>query len=1138
MKKIFTLICMVLMMFFSLNVSAQNEKDILLDVPLINHKTHEVTIKGKLDDFSYSMWNNSCMTLYVVKSGVEPSEILFDNSVLYNIAEFSPEKDGTFSYTFEHQFKETLDRCTVYVNYSGYNSKQISYTISAENYNEFLSDRVIIAVNSPIYYNDGNKCESATIPYYYGDEVYIPNVMLSSDDISGEYTLLSDLTDASFYEESGIICIGNEISNEQSIILQSLFGLHVSVNGDDTLYGMNNSPVKTIERALELYRLGSAQEIFIHEGVYEETILLDEVYSGITLKGIGKVIVRPSSKKISASEFKLVQDDTILSSLPHTAIGKVLFADFPDCNIEFPKISMAVLQQNESYYKVYQNDTELTNARYPNGGGFTIASGAVENSGDDSSEVIYYDDAEKLARWNNAKDARVAIFRDSGYYMSDISLIKADVTDNSITLDKPVGSAAFQKIGNRFYVYNLLQELDIPGEWYIDRENERIYVFPISDFNGLEIAASADAIIKIDDADNVRVENITFERTRGTGIEIKNSDTVKIKNCNVTSAGRYGIFANGVTNTVIDGCKVSNISKGGIYVNGAAYHDPDLKVQNNIIQYCDVYNIGVENFITEAIYVGGTGNKVSNNTIHDIPSGAIFFHGNDNIVEYNEIYNALKHCDDSGIIYSNAGLNGFGSVVQYNYIHDCPTLNPNPTELYMIYLDYTTSGITVKNNIFDAGYNRYHSFGLFGGGRNNVLDSNIFIGNAAFVLSNRYETGTLHNDVIANAGLRNFIDSLTDSQRALWFEKYPGIQDEYNYYKNADNENIGVPRDCKITNNIFCDDYYGTTSSESDAENQAFFKKKASAGFNSTKTNGVISGNTYVTQIDLQGQPAMNSGCNDISIDADAFNILYPQNNMIIESGKHRIIWNRVSGAQKYSVQVYSKDNESTPVFETETTNNFADVELTQGKYVIKVTGINSDESMSCLAEIECSDIVLYSTSGDLQNIACDTIIYVSVPVENTDITPGLFNDAGVPIESTISSENIANRRIIRMVPKELLVPEKPYTVDITNGKKLNLKTNRFCSAITEFKEENGSILTSVALDSLLERTGFDFNVFIAGKTAGGTLESIKHFPVTLIPQQSKTLNENVNIGLNAEVYVWNADSSLAPLTRKMSIND
>ena len=398
MKKIFTLICMVLMMFFSLNVSAQNEKDILLDVPLINHKTHEVTIKGKLDDFSYSMWNNSCMTLYVVKSGVEPSEILFDNSVLYNIAEFSPEKDGTFSYTFEHQFKETLDKCTVYVNYSGYNSKQISYTISAENYNEFLSDRVIIAVNSPIYYNDGNKCESATIPYYYGDEVYIPNVMLSSDDISGEYTLLSDLTDASFYEESGIICIGNEISNEQSIILQSLFGLHVSVNGDDTLYGMNNSPVKTIERALELYRLGSAQEIFIHEGVYEETILLDEVYSGITLKGIGKVIVRPSSKKISASEFKLVQDDTILSSLPHTAIGKVLFADFPDCNIEFPKISMAVLQQNESYYKVYQNDTELTNARYPNGGGFTIASGAVENSGDDSSEVIYYDDAEKLAR--------------------------------------------------------------------------------------------------------------------------------------------------------------------------------------------------------------------------------------------------------------------------------------------------------------------------------------------------------------------------------------------------------------------------------------------------------------------------------------------------------------------------------------------------------------------------------------------------------------------------------------------------------------------------------------------------------------------------------------------------------------------
>lgn len=1143
MKNFFTFIvfCIVFSTFFTFNASAQTDKDILLDVPVIDYATNEITISGTLDDYTYSMWNNSRITLYVVKNGVEPAEILLDDSVLFNIAEFSPEKDGTFSYTFEHQFKESFDRCRVYVNYSGYNCNQISYSISDENYNEILSDRVIIAVNSPVYYNNGEKYEAENIPYYYEDDIYIPSEMISPEGQEGTYMLLSDISGASYYEEGGIICIGDKISDDNAMILQPLFGLHVSIDGNDTLYGMNNSPVKTIARALELYKLGAAREIFVHQGVYEETILLDEAFSGITLKGIGEVTVKTDPVKIPLSEFKLVQEDDILSSLPHTARGKVLYADFPDCNIEYPSLMGSITKQNESYYKVYQNGTELTNARYPNGEGFTIASGSLTDTEDYSCEVIYYDDTEKLTRWNDAKDARVSIFRMCGYNMSNISLIKTDVNDKSITLDNPTGIKSHQVIGDRFFVYNLIQELDIPGEWYIDRENERIYVFPIDDFNGLEIATSTDSVIKIDNADNVLIENINFERTRGTGIEIRNADTVNIKNCNVDSAGKYGIFADGVTDTIIDGCEVSNISKGGIYVNYAAYHDPDLKVQNNIIQNCDVYNIGTENFIAGGIYIGGTGNKVSGNTIHDTPHMAIWFDGNDNTVEYNEIYNALKYCDDAGIIYSNAGVYGFGSVVQYNYIHDCPTLNPNPTELYMIYLDYTTSGTTVKNNIFDAGDNLYHSFGLFGGGRNNVLDSNIFIGDAAFVLSNRYQNGAMHDALIESAGLPNYINSLTDSQKALWFEKYHAVEEEYKYYINGDDKNIGVPRDCEIKNNIFCADYYGTLSSdsyESDAEYFAFFKKKASAGFNSTKNNGVITGNTYVTEVNLQEHPAMNSGRSNISIDADAFDILYPQNNMMAESGKHRIVWNRDSGAEKYIVKVYSKDNVATPVFETETTNNFADAELTEGRYSVEITGINADENKSCTSEFECKDIVLYSTSGSLENIACDAAIYVSVPAGNTDITPELFNADDVLVESTTYYENIGNRRIIRTASQKLLAPEKTYTLVIANDIKLNLKTNKLCTAKSEFKDENGSMLTSVKLESLLERTAFDFDVFVAGKTTGGTLESIRHIPVTLTPQQSKILNENVNSGLNAEVYVWNADSSLTPLTEKMSVND
>lgn len=1133
--------CFAFTVLFAFGVSAKADKNILLNAPVVDYTAGKITINGSLDDYTYSMWDNSRITLYVAKNGVEPADILLDNSALFNIAEFSPNRDGSFSYTFTHVFKETFDRCTVYVNYSGYSTKQVSYSISNADYNEILSGRTLIAVNSPVYYAGGVKCEAESVPYYYGDEVRVPNEMLSKADGEG-YTLLSEIDGASLDEESGIISVGGAIPNEKAMAIQSLFGVHVSPDGDDTGHGMNTAPVKTVSRALELCRFGFAQEIFVHNGIYEDVLLIDNTLSDITIKGIGEVTVRAPSVKIPASEFKLVQDDAVLNALPHTARGRVLVADFPGCNTEIPSImGKGTIKQNESYYKVYQNAAELQNARFPNAG-FATADATFGMTDDCSSEIIYYNDTDKLLSWNNANDARVLIFRECGYNMTDTDLIGTNTEDNSVVLDNPTKRANHQVIGNRFIIYNLIEELDTAGEWYIDRENEKIYVFPFENFDGLEIVKKTDSILKIDGADNVRVENINFERTRGTGIEILNADNVNIKECDVKSAGKFGIFANNVTNTVIDGCGVSDISKGGINVNWDAYHDPDLKAQNNIVKNCEVHNIGTENFIAGAVYVGGTGNKVTHNTVYDTPHMAIWFDGNDNTVEYNEIFGALKYCDDAGIIYTNAGPYGYGNVVQYNYIHDCHTLNPEPTELYIIYLDYITNGITVKNNIIDAGEDDvvYHAFGLFGGGRDNVLDSNVFIGNTSFLLSNRYQSGTMHDNLITGAVLPKFINSLTDSQRELWFEKYPGLEEEYNFYKNSENDKIGVPRDCKITNNTFSSAYYGTLSSsnfETNAEYKAFFKKKASGGFVSTENNGTVSGNTYVSSLNTADLPAMSAGGGDISIDGTSPDIIYPQNGAVLESGAHTLVWEKAAGAESYSVQISRKGDTSAAVFEAETTENFADTELAQGKYVMKLTAKNGGEEKSVTAEFECRDVALYTTSGELESVACDTVIYVSVPISNDTVTPELRDANGNLVESTVTGVSLAERRIIKITPKTPLIPEKEYSL-VISGDSAALKTNKLCAAEAEFKKENGSILTSVKLNSLLERTDLDVDVYVSGKTGDDALGSVKIIPVTLTPQKSEKLSESVSGNLTPEVYMWKKSSSLFPLTIKMSVNN
>ena len=42
----------------------------------------------------------------------------------------------------------------------------------------------------------------------------------------------------------------------------------------------------------------------------------------------------------------------------------------------------------------------------------------------------------------------------------------------------------------RFYAYNLLEELDAPGEWYLDRQKGLLYFYPPSDCQEADVRFS------------------------------------------------------------------------------------------------------------------------------------------------------------------------------------------------------------------------------------------------------------------------------------------------------------------------------------------------------------------------------------------------------------------------------------------------------------------------------------------------------------------------------------------------------------------------------------------------------------------------------------------------------------------------
>jgi len=45
-------------------------------------------------------------------------------------------------------------------------------------------------------------------------------------------------------------------------------------------------------------------------------------------------------------------------------------------------------------------------------------------------------------------------------------------------------------IGDRYFVQNLLAELDAPGEWYLDRDEAKLYFWPPTDLTSGEVSAA------------------------------------------------------------------------------------------------------------------------------------------------------------------------------------------------------------------------------------------------------------------------------------------------------------------------------------------------------------------------------------------------------------------------------------------------------------------------------------------------------------------------------------------------------------------------------------------------------------------------------------------------------------------------
>src|SRR5699024_3738973 len=115
---------------------------------------------------------------------------------------------------------------------------------------------------------------------------------------------------------------------------------------------------------------------------------------------------------------------------------------------------------------------------------------------------------------------------------------------------KSVQPSAFGvKENQRFYVYNLLEEIDMPGEFYLDRESGILYLYPPRQLAGTEIQLStlASDLIHISGASHLHFEEMYVGTGRKNAFNIEDSSHIIINDMVLAQLGNKAVVTENST---------------------------------------------------------------------------------------------------------------------------------------------------------------------------------------------------------------------------------------------------------------------------------------------------------------------------------------------------------------------------------------------------------------------------------------------------------------------------------------------------------------------------------------------------------------------------------------------------------------
>ena len=457
---------------------------------------------------------------------------------------------------------------------------------------------------------------------------------------------------------STLACSLTLVSAKASAVAGPAAEFYVATDGADTNPGTKDKPFATIEKARNAVRAKKdAKEnitVWIRGGTYRLSQTL--VFSLEDFAPKGRIItyaaykdeepILTSGKKITGWK-KLEQP---LSALPAKAQGKVWVADIPSTKGGAWR-----------FRTLFNGEKPLPRARSR---GFNPTTPRIERDKRWTNLDTLHFPKGTLRNWDNLEDVEILIRPNHVWVVNYLGLASVDENTNVAKTTVPATynlNPCSSRVTSSCWVENVLEVLDQPGEWVLNTQEGKLYLWP-------EDNAPGDNIIAPRFRELILVEGKNIDELEGDvpvrGLVFKGL-TLTCGDRDVWTKADKGIQHDwemwdkdnslvrfrGAENCALENCDLRNSSGGGVRVDrygqniriannnfhnlgGTAVllcgYGPGRKdvnknnvVQNNNIQTCSqlhLHNPGV------FIWQSGE-NKILNNHIHDLPYDGLVLSG-------------------------------------------------------------------------------------------------------------------------------------------------------------------------------------------------------------------------------------------------------------------------------------------------------------------------------------------------------------------------------------------------------------------------------------------------------------------------------------------------------------------------------